>query len=117
MKNSLLQPTNESHLTKEEDKRRQRTKTLILARHGMLECGANRKETMSEKCRNCDVVDNETHRLNECTNFNHMNLAHNSEKCTFSDIYSGNELALDKVITNIERVWEFRHANGKVRKL
>ena len=75
------------------------------------------KGTMSINCRNCNVLDNEMHRMNDCTNFNHINLAHNPVKCTFSDIYSDNELTLDKVITNIERVWEFRHANGKVRKL
>ena len=53
---------------------RQRTKTLILARHGMLECGANLKGTMSEKCQKCNVINNET------------------------DVYSDNDKILDRVI-------------------
>ena len=54
---------------------RQRTKTLILARHGMLECGTNRKGTIPEKCRNCDVVDDESHRLNDCKSYNSHKLS------------------------------------------
>ena len=41
-------------------------KSLIIARFGMLECGANFKGTMNHKCVTCDAVDNEEHRLNHC---------------------------------------------------
>ena len=40
------------------------TRTLILARNGMLECGTNFKGTLPETCRYCNVTDNENHRMN-----------------------------------------------------
>ena len=87
---------------------KQRTKTLLLARHGMLECGANLKGTIPEMCRKCNVVDNEYHRINECRNYTQTNLADSLEKCKFSEVYSEDESILDKVIENLERVWELK---------
>ena len=96
---------------------RQRTKTLILARHGMLECGTNRKGTIPEKCRNCDVVDDESHRMNVCKTFSHINLTNSLEKCTFSNVYSEDESTLDGIIENLEQVWEFRYGNGRMKRI
>ena len=77
---------------------RQRTKTLILARHGMLECGANFKGTMLEKCRECNVTDNEYHRLNECTKWKDLNQADSPEKFVFENIYSNDADILKLII-------------------
>ena len=96
---------------------RQRTKTLILARHGILECGTNRKGTIPEKCRNCDVVDDESHRMNVCKTFSHINLTNSLEKCTFSNVYSEDESTLDGIIENLEQVWEFRYGNGRMKRI
>ena len=38
---------------------KQETKTIIIARFGMLECGKNYKGTMNEICRQCDVTDDD----------------------------------------------------------
>ena len=65
-----------------------RTKTLILARHGMLECGKNYKGTMSEMCKYCNELDDENHRINNCLQWETINLANNNDKIDFHDIYS-----------------------------
>ena len=91
---------------------KQTTRTIILSRHGMLECGANYKGTMPETCRHCDAIDNESHRLNECTNWEHLNRAGHQEKCHFNDIYSEDIETVNNIIEEIEKVWEFRHTNG-----
>ena len=49
---------------------KERAKTLILARHGMLECGVNFKGTMAQKCHPCGTDDDENHRLNTCVKYN-----------------------------------------------
>ena len=46
---------------------KQRAKTIILSRYGMLECGTNFKGTMSQTCHTYKNTDNEHHRLNECS--------------------------------------------------
>ena len=45
---------------------KQRTKTIIMARSGMLECGKNFKGTKSESYSKCGTTDDEEHRLNNC---------------------------------------------------
>ena len=82
----------------------------------MLECGANLKGTIPETCQKCYVVDNMHHRINECINYTQMNLVNNHEKCNFIDVYSEDKSTLDKVIVNLERIWEFRYANGRMKK-
>ena len=90
-----------------------RTKTLILARHGMLECGKNFRGTMPEVCRHCNMTDNENHRLNDC--INRMSINH-ADICNFHDIYSNDDVVLTQIIKNLESVWEFRYANGKMKR-
>ena len=95
---------------------RLRAKTIIIARHGMLECGSNFKGTMPQTCQTCSVLDNENHRLNECRIFSVHNYANSPTKCNFTDVYADNDVILKKILTDIEKIWDFRFANGKVRK-
>ena len=95
---------------------KQRTKTLILARHGMLECGANYKGTMSTVCKHCLVKDDENHRLNECSLLKDTNWFNNDEKIDFHTIYSDNTSTLTRIIDRIECIWELQYANGRMKK-
>ena len=95
---------------------RLRAKTILIARHGMLECGSNFKGTIPQMCRQCSKIDNENHRLNECRMFSAHNYANSNTKCNFNDVQSDNDETLKKILTDIEKIWEFRFANGKVRK-
>ena len=64
---------------------KQRTRTIILARYGMLECGTNFKGTIPENCRLCSVRDDENHRLNECKRWQERNRSLNPVKCDFNE--------------------------------
>ena len=95
---------------------KQETKTLIIARFGMLECGYNFKAGMSEECNQCNVLDNEDHRLNYCVKFKGFNYCNSSEKVNFEDIYSNDMPTLRKTIPLIERVWNTKCAHGTMNK-
>ena len=45
---------------------KQRTRTIFMSQNGMLECGKNMRGTIPEKCPQCDILDDENHRLNYC---------------------------------------------------
>ena len=71
---------------------------------------------MPEICRYCNIKDDENHRLNKCRVLEDINWANKDEKVNFNDIYSDNDTTKTQIIKNIERIWEFRHANGKMIK-
>ena len=96
---------------------KQKTKTIILSRYGMLECGSNFKGTMSQICRSCGTTDNETHRLNECSIYRDTNRVNHHIKSNFEHIYSDDNDTLDSIIKDIDKVWEFRYANGRMKKV
>ena len=95
---------------------KQKTKTIILARSRMLECGTNFKGTMSDTCQDCNTVDDEHHRLNICNKWEDTNNANNNTKTNFDDIYSEDKDVLNHVINEIEKVWELKYANGRMKK-
>ena len=66
------------------------TKAIITARYGMLECGNNFKGTQSEICQECDVLDDETHRLSYCTFYRDLNNCDYATKIDYQSIYSSN---------------------------
>ena len=93
------------------------TKTILTARYGMLECGKNFKGTLNLNCSSCNVIDDENHRLNDCNRWRNTNNASLSVKCNFRDIHSTNEIELNNAIINLEKIWEFKYANGRMKKV
>ena len=89
-------------------------KTIIIARYGMLECGTNFKGTMRESCSICNVLDDESHRLNFCKKYRTINFYECDEKVDFNEIYSTDQLILRKLLPKIEKVWNTRNANGSM---
>ena len=83
----------------------------------MLECGANFKATMPEICKQCKVRDDENHRLNQCEYVRQQYGIEGVERFEFHDIYSENADILNDAIERIEKVWEFRYANGRMKKV
>ena len=71
---------------------------------------------MSELCHECKALDDEDHRLNECRVFKDMNLANQSTRANFNDVYSDENDKLNSILAHIENLWEFRYANGRIRK-
>ena len=93
------------------------TKTILLARCGMLECGKNFKGTIPVFCRECGEVDDESHRLNRCVIWKHLNFSETAEVIDFDVIYENDLEKLSPVIKSIQRVWELHHGNGSMKKL
>ena len=93
------------------------TKTIILARCGMLECGKNFKGTVPEICRKCGEEDDESHRLNRCVLWKHLNFSETAEKIDFGTIYDNDYEKLSPVIKSIQNVWEMHCGSGSMRKL
>ena len=93
---------------------KQETKTLIIARFRMLECGRNFKGTMTEKCNTCGCVDDEEHRLNNCTKYVGTNYHIDVDNIKFDTVFSSNPDTLRIIINRISRVWNVRTGNGSM---
>ena len=93
---------------------RHETKVLILSRFHMLECGSNYKGTLPEVCPTCLVIDNEQHRLNDCTRFRKTNLCDSFNKCNFDDIYKNEFTIVKDMIHHVEKVWNLKTGHGSM---
>ena len=80
----------------------------------MLECGKNFKGTIPLNCRECNLLDDENHRMNHCTNFEHDD--DNSRPTDFCKINSEEENKLNAAISQIDKYWELKYANGRMKK-
>ena len=111
--NQISIPDYQRGLRKEyESLTRQETKTLMIARFHMLECGVNYKGTMSTNCKYCSTNDDESHRLNDCKFYKSINLYNEPQKVNFSDVYSQDIEVTKQIIKCIEKVWNTRNSNG-----
>ena len=93
------------------------TKTVMLARYGMLACGNNFKGTMDAKCNQCNVTDNEDHRLNYCYKYKDLNEYYAVEKTDFQQIYSNDIGTLRAIIQKIDKVWDTKMAHGSIKPI
>ena len=87
-------------------------KTIIMARYGMLQCGKNFKGTDEIKCKSCDVIDDENHRLNYCTQWKDINLLNSDITIDFQNVFSNDIETLRMIIPYIQKVWNVKNANG-----
>ena len=92
---------------------KQRARSIFLAQNHMLECGANMKGTISEMCRDCQIRDDESHRMNHCKKYAREN---DDGIYAFDDIYNDDVEIVNKIVDEIEKVWETRYANGRMKK-
>ena len=88
------------------------TKTILISRYGMLECGKNFKGTKSLECNECSAVDDESHRLNSCIKYSDINFCNTDSKVDFKLIYSNNVNVLKDMVHKISRVWNVQNAHG-----
>ena len=92
-----------------------KARTIFLAQNGMLECGRNMKGTIPEICPECNEIDDEQHRLSICKKWSNLNSDHDTG-VHFHDVYSENEETLNRILEEINVVWETRFANGRMKK-
>ena len=95
---------------------KQRAKTIVLARHGILECGTNYRGTIPTTCHSCSTTDDENHRLNFCRLYSDFNLADKATKVDFNDIFSNDHLILAPILVHVQNVWEWQYANGRTKR-
>ena len=95
---------------------KQETKTIIIARFGMLDCGRNFKGSNSATCNKCGVVDDEEHRLNHCIKYRSINYYDHEEKLPFENIFSTDVEVLRNIIPRIQNVWDTYCAHGTMKK-
>ena len=58
---------------------KQQTRTLIIARYGMLACGRNYGGSIGKNCDLCNCFDDENHRLKTCKKWKDHNLLEKSD--------------------------------------
>ena len=80
------------------------TKTIIIARFGMLDSGKNNKGNKPEICSQCNVIDDENHRLNNCINFRDINFYDSDIKVDFRKVFSNDIDTLREILPSIQRV-------------
>ena len=93
---------------------KQETKTVMIARFGMLECGKNFKGSRSEMCDTCKQMDNEDHRLNHCEKYKTINFFNSCAKVDFEQIYSNDLSVLRELMSNLSCVWNTYNAYGSI---
>ena len=93
---------------------KQETKTIMISRFRMLECGTNYKGSMNSICQTCRKKDDEDHRLNHCKRFRATNCYDNLTKPNFNDVYSSDTNTLKAIATIIEKTWNTRNAYGSM---
>ena len=71
------------------------------------------KGTMTKICSVCKVIDDEQHRLTTCKK--RSNLDTNTE-IQFQDIYSEDTDKLNNIMNEIEKTWDTRYTNGRMKK-
>ena len=92
------------------------TKTILLSRCGMLMCGINFKATTPAVCMECQVIDNEDHRLNHCPKWQDINFVNENVKVDFLDVFSDDNQKLSAIINCIQKVWELQLGSGSMKK-
>ena len=90
------------------------TKTLVIARFGMLECGTNFKGSMNPECHTCKQIDNEEHRLNYCEKYQAKNCYSNKTKVPFNTVYSNDIESIKVILPLLQQIWNTKSAHGSM---
>ena len=87
-------------------------RAYLMGRFGMLQCAANFSMGYGGKnCRQCGVLDDEQHRINDCEVWKDINLFTSNEKIDFQLLYSDDEQESMIIVGRILEMWDL--VNGK----
>jgi hypothetical protein len=87
-------------------------KALIMGRFRMLNCAKNFKNLYKDvNCKKCKVMDDESHRINDCELWKDFNHCNNTEKIDFQLIENSDPETLSKIANIILDIWNLK--NGK----
>ena len=94
------------------------TRALIMGRAGMLQCANNfYTKYKTKNCNDCGVIDDESHRINDCTRWRAINLKESHEKIIFDDIYTGDADKCQAVLAKIIGIWDLANGKNEMRKV
>ena len=92
------------------------TRALIMARYGMLKCANNYSNGHGTKlCEKCNVLDDESHRINDCKKWDGINVANSREKIMFGDIYLDDYERCLKVVERVLLMWDLENGKNEMR--
>ena len=87
-----------------------------MGRYGMLNCGNNFANKYGGKtCKDCNAIDNETHRMNDCKTYCAINRLNSMEKIAFDDIYASDVDKNLNVVQTILSVWDLENCRNEMR--
>ena len=93
------------------------TRALIMGRYGMLDCKSNFSMGYGgKKCVECDTDDDETHRINYCPKYCHVNQYGKADKIDFEKVHSDELTEAMTVINAILNVWDLEHGKNTVKR-
>ena len=92
------------------------TKTIIMARYGMLDCRKNFSYGYGNKvCPTCMTIDDERHRINDCIRWSDINLHRSSLKIDFEVIFSNDPEILKCISSIIQSIWNLENGKNEMR--
>ena len=95
-----------------------KTRALIMGRYGMLDCRNNYAMKYGGKvCPECNTVDDEAHRINDCIKYRGVNGFGRGENIDFEMIYSDVMCEAMTVINAILSVWDLEHGKNVIKSV
>ena len=92
------------------------TRALIMGRFGMLDCKVNFSKGYGGKmCGECRVLDDESHRINDCLTYRNVNLVDSDDRIDFSMIHSEDEEQIAKVVKVILSMWDLEYGRNSIK--
>ena len=91
-------------------------RAYIMGRFGMLDCACNFANKYGGKnCRTCGVKDDESHRINECIEYESINRRTSDVKIQFDDIFSDLDEKVLNVVQCILSIWDLERGKNEIR--
>ena len=89
-----------------------------MGKYGMLDCANNYASKHGGKtCRECDAIDDESHRINHCKRYENINWRSNTEKIRYEDIHCSDTEKVMAVIHVILSMWDLERGKNEIRKV
>ena len=89
-------------------------KAYIMGKYGMLECSNNYSNKHGGKsCRECDAIDDESHRINHCRRFENINRRKSIEKINFDNIHCDDTEKVMNVVRCILSMWDLERGKNE----
>ena len=94
------------------------TRALIMGRYGMLKCTNNFSCGYGTKmCDTCNVIDDESHRINHCGKWQGANLHGNNNKIDYGKIFSDDTSECLEIVKIILSLWDLENGKNEMRRI